>query len=101
MLRFQDLSIQRKLTLIATLVSTLALLVACGAFTAYELVSSRRDTASRLGSLGDVIAAGSAAPLAFKDKPAAEETLASLRGQNEIAAACLYARDGVIFAQRL
>ncbi len=98
---FRDLSIQRKLTLIATLVSTLALLAACGAFTVYELVSSRSDTASRLAALGDVIAANSSAPLAFRDRPAAEETLASLRGQDEIAAACLYTKDEVIFARRL
>ncbi len=98
---FRDLSIRRKLTLMATGVSTLALLVACGAFTAYELVSSRQDTAARMSSLVEVIASNSAAPLAFRDRRAAGELLASLRGQEEIAAAALYTKEGAIFAGHL
>ncbi len=96
---FRDLSIRRKLTLVTAFVSTLALLVACGTFTAYELVSSRSDTAARLSSTAEVIASNSAAPLAFRDRNAGHETLAALRGQDEIADARLYTKDGVVFAR--
>ena len=94
----RDLSIRRKLTLVTVFVSTLALLVACGAFTAYEVVSARGDTAESVTSIAEVIAANSWASLAFGDRKAGQETLAALRGQEEIAAACLYTKDGQVFA---
>ena len=96
---FRDFSIRRKLTLVTVFVSTLALLVACGAFTGYELVSSRSDTATRLSSIAEVIASYSVAPLAFRDQKAGQETLAALRGQDEIVDARLYTKDGVLFAR--
>jgi signal transduction histidine kinase/CheY-like chemotaxis protein len=96
---FRDLSIQGKLTAAAMLMSGLALVAACGAFTAYELLASRSDTAARISALADVIAANSTAALAFHDRPAAEETLSALRGEEEIEAAALYSTDGIVFAR--
>jgi signal transduction histidine kinase/DNA-binding response OmpR family regulator len=95
---FRGLSIRRKLMLLTTGVSTLALLLACLAFTGYELVLSRQDAGARLSSIADLMASNSAAAVAFGDAPAAEEILKSLRGQMEIAAAGLYDRQGVLLA---
>ena len=94
---FKDYSIRRKLTLVTVFVSSLALLVACGAFTAYEAVSARSDTAARVSSIAEVIASQSGAALAFSDRRAGRETLDALRGQDEVTSACLYSKDGKVF----
>ncbi len=99
MLTFQDLSIKRKLSLIMILTSGVSLLVACGAFLLNERISSRNDIAAEVASLSEVIAANSTAALAFQDQRGAKEILAALRSQPHIVAACIFARDGVVFAR--
>jgi two-component system, sensor histidine kinase len=98
---FQDFSIKRKLTLVMVLTSGLALLVACGAFLANELISSHNDIAADVSSLSEVIAANSTGALAFQDSSGANEILAALRSQRHIVAACIYAKNGGVFARYL
>jgi signal transduction histidine kinase/ActR/RegA family two-component response regulator len=94
----RDLSIQKKLILILMLTSSVALLVACAAFGAYELAMYRRATAADLSTMAQMIAANSPAALAFNDPRAGEETLAALSAAPSIVAACLYKKDGASFA---
>jgi PAS domain S-box-containing protein len=96
--RFRDRSIQGKLLLIVTLISSASLLLAGTTFVTYELVSFRRQMPAQLGALADLIAASSAAAVAFDYQPAAQESLDALRAQEHVRAACLYGRDGRVFA---
>jgi two-component system sensor histidine kinase/response regulator len=95
---FRDLSMQRKLTLIMMLTSSLALLLACAAFITYELLQFRGAAASELATLGEVIAANSTAALTFDDRRAAAEILGGLRADQHVIAAALYTREGTLFA---
>jgi len=48
--------------------------------------------------MADVIGANSAAALSFKDKAAANETLAALKAEPYVISACLYDKSGLPFA---
>jgi PAS domain S-box-containing protein len=48
--------------------------------------------------MANVIGANSSASLIFKDKTAARETLSALRAEPYVLSACLYNRDGEVFA---
>ena len=94
----RDRSIRTKLTLIALATAVVALLAAAGAFTSYELVTFRASLTRDLAVLGDVIASNSTAALTFDDPNAAKEALAALRAQKHVVSACIYGRDGRVFA---
>ncbi|HEV2105967.1 MAG TPA: ATP-binding protein, partial [Candidatus Eisenbacteria bacterium] len=93
-----DLSIRKKLVLIAMLTSLVVLVLACGAFTGYELLTYRGAMARDLGILGDVIANNSTAALTFHDPNAARDALGALRAQKHVVSACVYDRSGAPFA---
>jgi signal transduction histidine kinase/ActR/RegA family two-component response regulator len=82
-------------TLILVIMSTtaVALLVACAGLLAYDQYSARRGSAERLTTVGDVLAAHSAAALAFGDDQAAGETLRSLHAVPDVTLACLRLPD--------
>ena len=96
---FRDRSIRQKLTMIMMLTSWAALLLACGAFLSYELVTFRSETVRGMTSLAQVIAANSEAALLFDDSAAAEENLAALASEQHVVAAYIYLNDGRIFAR--
>jgi signal transduction histidine kinase/ActR/RegA family two-component response regulator len=87
--------------LVAAIMSTtaVALLVACAGLLAYDQYSARRNVVERLAMLGDVVAAHSAAALAFRDEQAAAETLTSLRAVPDVTLACLTLADGTELAR--
>src|SRR3990172_1489644 len=99
MQRFRDYAIRRKLTVVTMLASSLALLLACGAFMTYELVQFRRATAQKLTSMAEIVATNSTSALAFNDQASAEETLTALKGERHIVSACIYGDDGKVFAK--
>ena len=80
------------------LTSGAVLLMTCTAFFAYEFITYRDITKRELSTLGQIVAANSTAALAFDSKEDATETLAALRAEKHIAAACLYDSDGHLFA---
>jgi two-component system sensor histidine kinase/response regulator len=96
--RLAGLSIQRKLTGVIMLTSTVALLLASGASAVYELVTLRTALTRELISVADVLAANSTAALAFRDAAAGRETLAALSADPRIEAAYIYGRDRLLFA---
>lgn len=98
---FHNLSIQRKLTLIIMLTSSVALLLAAAVYGIYDLLKLRRSMAQDLAVLGEIIGSNSRAALVFNDPNSAEETLAAMAAEGHVVAAILYTKDGKVFAQYL
>jgi len=96
---FRKASIQRKQTWIIMLTCCVALLMACASFVAYELLTFRKQMTLNLTTLAEIIGNNSTAALDFNDEKAAEETLAALRAEPNIVAACLYTKNGEVFAR--
>lgn len=96
---FRDVSIKLKLTLIIMITSSVALLLACGVFLAYEPITFKRAMTQDLSSLAQIVGGNSTAALVFLDKTAANETLGALRAEPNIVAASMYTPDGKLFAQ--
>ncbi|HEY6905696.1 MAG TPA: ATP-binding protein [Candidatus Acidoferrales bacterium] len=91
-------SIGQKLTRIILISCGTTILMACTALAAYEFVTGRRDLTRILIQTGDTTGANTTAALSFGDADSARETLSSLGVQNHIVQACIYTRDGTIFA---
>src|SRR4030095_1875996 len=83
----RNLSIQRKLTLLAMLTSSIAV-----------VVSSRQLLSQDLNTQAQIVAYGSAAAMAFKDEASATVMLSAFSTKEEIVAAVLYTPDGKMFA---
>ena len=97
--RFKDLSINRKLSLIITLTSVIALLLACAAFVTYDWFNSRQALVRRVQTLAEIIGANSTAALTFKNEEDAVETLSALSIEPHIVEACVYAGTKRVFAK--
>jgi methyl-accepting chemotaxis protein len=78
--------------------TTIALLVACATFVAYERVNFRQSMARNLTVLADALARNSPAAISFDTKDEAEEILAALGADPSVMAACLYSATGTQFA---
>ena len=92
-------SISSRFTLIIMVVSATALVLACGAFIAYDQLSVRDAIVRNLSAQAQIIGANSAAALTFNDPKAAAGTLAALRGFPGIISAGILTPDGQLFAQ--
>src|SRR6185503_11348102 len=99
MTRLRDLSIRQKLTRVAMLSSSLALVFAATAFIAYDIVSSREAVTRRLSTEAEIIASNTASALLFQDPGAARTTLAGLEAESHVRAAAVYDPQGRLFAQ--
>src|SRR5260370_16423080 len=95
---FRNLAITRKQMVIATVASSVALLLACAAFVIYDVVSFRRVMVDTRAALAAVIGDSSTAALTFNDPFVAREILKSLNNQPHIVAACTYDKNGRPFA---
>jgi signal transduction histidine kinase len=98
-MRFQDKPIGQKLTLIILGTSTVVLLLTCTAFLAYDVLTFRQSAVRQLSTLGEIVAANSTGVLAFANQDDATEILAALKAERHIVAACLYDRQGKVFAR--
>src|SRR5882724_8385997 len=78
--------------------SITVLLFTCAAFITYEFVSFRSTMARSLETRADILAANATAAVAFRNELDARELLASLRKDPHIVDACLYDKDGRVFA---
>ena len=95
---FRDLSIRQKLTVMSVFASGTALLLACAAFLAYELITFREGMVRSLAIRADITGTNSASAILFNDEAAAVGTLAALKADPHTIAAGLYTRDNRIFA---
>ena len=99
--RLSQLPMKHKLQAIIMLTVATALVVACGALLAYEVIAVRGSMKSRLELLAGMIAANSTAALSFHDGGSAGELLQSLRAQPAVVAAGLYSERQGVFASYL
>ncbi|PYM66195.1 MAG: hybrid sensor histidine kinase/response regulator, partial [Candidatus Rokuibacteriota bacterium] len=94
----RDLAIRKKVALIVTLTTAVALLLASTVFVVYDLVSFRAAIVRDLTIKADMVGTSSAAALAFDDHRAAAEILAVLRVEPRIRTATIFDRAGLAFA---
>jgi len=93
------MSIRRKQTLIMMLTSSIALLLACIAFSIYEVIAFRAAMVQNLSTLADIVDDNVAAAVDFNDPKSAEDTLSALQAEPSIIGACTYRKDGQVFAK--
>jgi signal transduction histidine kinase/CheY-like chemotaxis protein len=98
MLSVPDHSITKKLTTMNMLVSGAALLIACVAFVAYDLVSFRQAMVYNLSIQAQMAGSNSVSPLLFNDPQAAENTLSALTAAPNVISAGIYTLGGRPFA---
>jgi len=96
---FRITSIRRKQVFVIMLIASVALLLACAMFVAFETITFRKEMVRNLFTLARIIGNNTAAALDFNDVQSANETLLALQAQPEIIGACVYARNGNIFAK--
>jgi sensor histidine kinase regulating citrate/malate metabolism len=72
---FRNLSIKRKLTLVAAMTSCVALVLAGGALSIYDMLSVKETLSQRLAIQAKIIGNNSTAALLFNDQQAAQEIL--------------------------
>ncbi len=80
------------------LTSGVVMLVACAAFSAYDIFTYRQQTVRNLATLAEAVAANSTAALAFDNAEDAREVLRALKAERHIAKAALYTPSGALFA---
>jgi signal transduction histidine kinase len=95
---FSDLSIRQKLMTVSVLSSGLALLLACAAFLAYELVTFRQSMVRTLGTQAEMLSYNGTSPLLFNDADAAVNLLGALRADAHILSAGILNAEGQVFA---
>jgi two-component system cell cycle sensor histidine kinase/response regulator CckA len=90
MRRLSDLPFRHRLTLVMTLTSGIALVMAGTGLLVFEAAHYFQRTKDDLAALADMVGANSGAALAFGDRVAAQETLDALRSRPDIVCAGLY-----------
>ena len=98
MQRYLDFSIRRKLQIIVMVTSAAALLVASVVFTLYDRSTFLRAKAQDISTLAKIVGSNSTAALSFTDTKSAREILAALRANPNVNHACIYDKDGRVFA---
>jgi PAS domain S-box-containing protein len=91
-------SIQKKLRRVILITCGIVLLLTCAASFTYEYFTYRNISKRALSTLGKIVAANSTAALAFDNKEDADEILSALTAQQHLVVACLYDKDGQVFA---
>jgi PAS domain S-box-containing protein len=92
-------TIQRKLTWVIMLTTSVALLVAGASITIYEMVAYQRSTSQEIQTLAQVMAANATASLMYLNEKDAAELLGAFREDPRIMAAALYDTNNVLFAR--
>jgi len=98
MFKAQKHSISRKLTWMNMLVSGAALLLACAAFIAFDMITFRQAMLRNLSTQAQIIGSNSVSALLFNDPQSAENTLLALKAAPNILSAHVYLPDGRPFA---
>ncbi len=94
----RKLSLRQKLQAVIMLTVAAALLVACGALLACDIAALRESIQTETQTLARMIGENTTAALSFNDPRAVSELLEGLRAQPSILAACIYGKDGHVFA---
>jgi signal transduction histidine kinase/CheY-like chemotaxis protein len=91
-------SISRRLTWMNMLVSGAALIMACAAFVAYDMMTFRETMLRNLSTQAQIIGSNSVSALVFNDPQSAENTLTALKASPNILSAVIYTPDARRFA---
>ena len=91
-------SIKTKLSLVITLISTIVLLLAFGAFIVNNYWVLERHQIRKLATIAKMIGDNTQASLIFNDVKAAEETLAALKAERNVKSAAIFKENGKLFA---
>ena len=94
----RDMSIRRKLVMVAMVSTGFAILTAAIAIVVNDRRDFRDTLVSETGVLAEAVGSNSASALLFMDPASASETLEALRVEPSITAACLYDAEGQPFA---
>jgi signal transduction histidine kinase/DNA-binding response OmpR family regulator len=95
---FSNLSIKRKIIVLAMFSTGMALLVACLMFMAFDVMMCREEMIKSLKMHAAIVGQNSTAALSFNDGNDARQTLTSLRADPHVVDACIYGTDGKVFA---
>src|SRR5258708_1982022 len=98
MAKIRDYSISGKLTRMNMLVSGAALLLACVAFVAYDVLTFRQAIAHNLSIEAQITGSNSVSALLFNDPREVERTLSALKVAPNIVSAHIYTPGGQPFA---
>src|SRR5579863_9863406 len=96
---FERISLKHKQMTIIMLVAGVALVLSCAAFGTYDILAFRKEMVSKLQTLAKIVGDNSAAAIDFPDPDAAADTLALLGEEPHIIGACIYGKDGKVFAE--
>jgi two-component system, sensor histidine kinase len=94
----ENASIRVKLHLLSFTVTTVALLLASGAFTLHDLQQLRASKVEQIRTLGSALARNSTAALEFLDQETAEQLLSSFMSKSSVETACIFDANGDVFA---
>src|SRR5580658_257288 len=95
---YQDLSIRLKLQSIVMVTSAVALLVASIVFTLFDRSTFLLAKTQDLSASAKMVGSNSTAALSFGDAKSGGEVLAALQAKQNVINACIYDKDGRVFA---
>jgi len=98
MRRYRDLSIRLKLQVIVMAACVVALLVAAVVFTLYDRSTFLQEKTQDLSASARMVGSNSTAALSFGDVQTATEVLSALQAKPDVINACIYNKDGRVFA---
>ncbi|MBF0496030.1 MAG: hypothetical protein HQK58_05560, partial [Deltaproteobacteria bacterium] len=96
---FRDIPIKSKLRWVIFLTGAVVLLISSAAFVLNYVIEFRHNMAHELHSLAQVVGSNSASALVFDDRKAAEQCLTALSAKTHVVFACIYSKNGHIFAR--
>jgi signal transduction histidine kinase/CheY-like chemotaxis protein len=96
---FRELSLARKLTVMAITTSIISLVIVSAALVAYDRSSARERLVREADLLAQVVGINSSAALAFDDPRAGQEILSALAVNDHVRGAAILTRDGAMFAE--
>jgi len=98
MWNWSNLSIKTKLRLATLVTSSAALLLACAALFAFEVIHFRQMAGRDLESVAEMVSSTTSAAVVFHQVNEAEEILDALRSRPYVITAAIYLADGSLFA---
>ncbi|WP_457577818.1 ATP-binding protein [Desulfomarina sp.] len=101
MLLFSAASIKQKIRIILMITSGCGLAIAALSFSTHHIFSLKKDTAQKIATIARIVSKDAGYALAFDDPDAAWETLSALENQDDITTACIFDKNGELFARYL
>ena len=95
---FKNMPLRHKVTAIATIASSISLLLACGLFILNERISFPKVMAQNITNLGQILGDACTGSLSFNDPKTAQGLLDNLKANPHIRVAALYGSTGDLFA---